>query len=147
MKIADIVSTSARYEILFETEARVQKALTQLYLEISQILQCMQSTLSHGCKSLLHLAFINDLADSPLALRIVANSIFRSVDIKFQANLQRLARRNDLFKEEVTLAHRVHLEQSVMEQKKTQRAVDQIASRCEQEQIRNVERIARQGES
>ena len=59
MKFADILSTSASYEMLFEKEVRVQKALTELYLEVSQFLQCLQTTISHGCKKPLTLIFIH----------------------------------------------------------------------------------------
>ena len=83
--------------------------------------------------------------DFLVALRVVANSVFRSVDVKFQANIQRLARRNELFKEEVTLAHRQHVEDFVLEQRKSRSAIDQIASHWEQERIRDSERKAQQG--
>ena len=52
MKFADILSNSARYEVLFEKEARVQKAMTDLYLEVSQFLHCLQSTISRSCEQL-----------------------------------------------------------------------------------------------
>lgn len=80
-----------------------------------------------------------------LAFILVAQSIFRSVDVKFQANVQRLSRMNEVFKEEVTFAHRQHIEDHVKEQRISNSAVNQSAGQGERKLIRETERGAQEG--
>ena len=62
----------------------------------------------------------------------MAKSIVRSVDVEFQDNIQRLSRLNELFKEEVNLAHRQHIENHVKEQRLAKAVIDRIAAQGEQ---------------
>ncbi|KAL8738212.1 MAG: hypothetical protein Q9181_000983 [Wetmoreana brouardii] len=78
-------------------------------------------------------------------MRVIANSIFRSVDIEFHGSLQRLSRTNEVFKEEVTLAHRQHVEDHIIEQRSSKMAIDRIASRWEQRWSQNDEQETQQG--
>lgn len=63
----------------------------------------------------------------------MANSIFRSVDVEFQDNVQRLSRLNEVFKEEVNLAHRQHIEDHVKEQRLAKAVIDRKAAQSEHE--------------
>ncbi|KAL8701190.1 MAG: hypothetical protein Q9201_005039 [Fulgogasparrea decipioides] len=78
-------------------------------------------------------------------MRVVANSIFRSVDVEFHGSLQRLTWTNEVFKEEVNLAHRQHVEDHIKEQRSSKMAIDRIASRWEQKWSQNDEHEAQQG--
>lgn len=50
-RCAAILSTSTRYEKMFEQDLRVQKALVNLYGEVSDFLQRLRRMLSSGCMS------------------------------------------------------------------------------------------------
>ena len=76
---------------------------------------------------------------------VVAKSVFRSVDVEYQRNIQRLSQRNELFKEEVTLAHRQHIEDHIKEQSISNLVVDRIAAQQDQEWMRNYQGDAQQG--
>lgn len=51
IKLADILSTSARYEKMFENKICVQVALKDLYLEVLLFLQKIQTTVCKKCMS------------------------------------------------------------------------------------------------
>lgn len=81
------------------------------------------------------------------AVRVVFNSVFRSVDVAYHESLQRLSWTNEVFKEEVTIVHRKHLEDHITEQHSSSLAIDRIASQWEQSQIqiRESEQTAQKG--
>ena len=54
------------------------------------------------------------------------------MDAEFQNNIQRLSRLNEVFKEEVNLAHRQHIEDLVKEQRLAKAVIDRIAAQGEQ---------------
>ena len=80
-----------------------------------------------------------------LALIVLARSIFRSVDIKFQDNVQRLSRLNEIFREEVTFAHRQHIEDHVKEQRISNSTADQTAVQDGKKPVQQIEHDAQDG--
>ena len=54
------------------------------------------------------------------------------MDAEFQNNIHRLSRLNEVFKEEVNLAHRQHIEDHVKEQRLAKAVIDRIAAQGEQ---------------
>lgn len=146
-KLADVLSSSARYEKMFEHEQRVRTALTDLYLEVLLFLQRIRATISTGCRSsTFHCreAFAPALT-SFLAFKVLAKSVFRSVDVEFQDDVQRLSRMTKVFKEEIKLAHRQHIEDHLKEQRFTDSTIDRRAVQSEQKLIRHSERGVQEG--
>ena len=147
IKLTDVVSISARYEKIFEQELRVRTALSDLYFEVLLFLQRIRTTISTGCKLLCFIEGKNPALTLTLllAFKILVKSIFRSVDVEFQDNVQRLSRLNEVFKEEVTLAHRQHVEDHLKQQRLASSTIDQRAVRTEHNLIRQSKRDVQEG--
>lgn len=77
----------------------------------------------------------------------MAKSIFRSVDVEFQNNVQRLSRLNEVFKEEVNLAHRQHIEDHVKEQRLAKAVIERIAAQSEPKPQQKPDDIIQKGSS
>lgn len=135
-KLTDVLSISVRYEKMFEQELYVRTALTNLYLEILLFLQRIRATISTGCKSLRSCQRKTHPALTSLsAFTILAKSIFRSVDVEFQDNVQRLSRACIVLNEEMTLAHRQRVEDLLHQQRFVASTNDQRAAQSEQKLI------------
>ena len=134
IKLADIFSFSARYHKLFGQEERVRSALTDLYLELLIFLQRIRATISAGGK--FQDCHEKDTLMSALmlllAFKVLARSIFRSVDVDFHDNVQRLSRMTKVFEEEITFAHRQHIEDHLKEQRSANSTVDRRLVQSEQ---------------
>lgn len=146
VKLSDVVSISARYEKIFEQELCVRTALSDLYFEVLLFLQRIRTTISTGCKLSYSTEGKITLALTLLsAFKILVKSIFRSVDVEFQDNVQRLSRLNEVFKEEVTLAHRQHVEDHLKQQRLASSTSDRRAVHTEHNLIRQSKRDDQEG--
>ena len=62
----------------------------------------------------------------------MAESIFRSIDMEFQNNAQRLSRAHEVFKEEVTFAHRRKVQHHITKQQHADSKLNQIILQTQQ---------------
>ena len=61
------------------------------------------------------------------ASRLLVESFFRSIDVQFQDNIQQLSRAHESFREEVTFAHRQHIQNHINEQRLANITLEQVA--------------------
>lgn len=131
--MGDILSTSVRYEKMFEEDPTIQTALRGLYYEIFEFLQRIRRTLSKNCMFFLCLNWQGiRMTDQLSALRLVAEGFFRSVEMQFQDNARRLARAHEVFKEEATFAHRRRLQQHMIDLQFADSKLDRIVRQTHQ---------------
>jgi hypothetical protein len=131
-RLSDSISRYREYEVLIGSNQRFQTALAAAYYDILIFLQKAKTVFTKkGSQSRFLTALFPWLRLIRTGFIILCKSIWRTFEVDFRDTLYAIARHTSSLDEEISLAHRLHVQKSLEGQLEEQRKTRQSLSRIQ----------------